>query len=121
MKQIIKQIAVSVYTPITTVILISIAINLNTLWNGFVYDDDTQVIRNLWIRDVKNLPGILFSNVWSFEMPMISNYYRPLMYLVYMANYYLFGLEPWGWHLVNVLFHAGVTVMVFLVAERLFD
>ena len=109
---------------VVIVIIVSIAVNLNTLWNEFVYDDIDQVLNNIWIKDFRNIPAIFFSPTWSFltelkEFP--QNYYRPLMHIVYMFNYYLFGLKPWGWHLVNIIFHTGVTVMVFLVAERLFD
>jgi hypothetical protein len=58
--------------------------------------------------------------VWAFQAaPVVSNYYRPIMNVVYMANYHLFGLKPWGFHLVNVLFHAGVSVLVFFVTARL--
>ena len=40
------------------------------------------------------------------------------MHIVYMLNYHVFGLSPWGFHLVNVLFHSGVTVLVFLIIRR---
>ena len=44
----------------------------------------------------------IFKSVWSFQQEINpSNYYRPLMHIVYMVNYYLFGLKPWGFHLVN--------------------
>jgi tetratricopeptide (TPR) repeat protein len=36
-----------------------------------------------------------------------------------MLSYSLFGLKPWGFHLVNILFHAGSTVLVFLIISRL--
>ena len=99
----------------------SFAVYLNTLSNGFVYDDNLQVLRNPWIREVKHLPGIFYQSVWNFQATAtINNYYRPLMHLIFMANYHLFGLTPWGFHLVNVLFHVGNSVLLFLLAARLF-
>ena len=41
------------------------------------------------------------------------------MHFVYMLNYHLFGLNPWGFHLVNILFHCGVSILVFLVIRSL--
>jgi len=43
------------------------------------------------------------------------------MHISYMLSCALFGLAPWGFHLVNILLHAGVTVLVFLISSRLFQ
>jgi tetratricopeptide (TPR) repeat protein len=105
---------------ILIIFLVSFAVYFNALWGGFVYDDTDQVLENHWIRNVKYLPDIFSKSVWSFkEETVISNYYRPLMHLIFMLNYYVFGLRPWGFHLVNILFHAGVSVLVFVIAARL--
>ena len=93
----------------------------NTLFNGFVYDDIPQVLTNPWIRDVRNIPEIFLSDVWHFETgaSYAPNYYRPLMHLIFMLNYYVFGLHPWGFHLINVLFHAGNSILTFLITARI--
>ena len=36
-----------------------------------------------------------------------------------MLNYHIFDLKPWGFHLVNILFHCGVSVLVFLILGKL--
>lgn len=102
------------------VVLCAFAVNANTLLNGFVYDDVSQVVNNPWITSFKYLPTIFTHDATRAPIPGISNYYRPLMHVVYLANYYVFwGLTAWGFHLVNVLFHVGVTVMVYFVAAAL--
>jgi len=106
--------------PAVILPVLSFAVYANTLAGGFVYDDISQVLENLWIRDVRYLPEIFSKSVWNFQGNVTSNYYRPLMHVIYMANYHLFSLAPWGFHLVNVLFDAGNTVLVFLLAVRLF-
>lgn len=45
--------------------------------------------------------------------------YRPLYYLTFLANYKLFGLEPFGYHLENVLLHVLITFLVWLFARKL--
>ena len=106
--------------PIVLVAVIAFAVYANTLSNGFVNDDEHQVLRNPWITDVRFIPDIFSKSVWSF-LPgaKIADYYRPLMHVVYLINYHLFGFQAWGFHLVNVLFHVGNTVVVVLLTARL--
>ena len=110
----------AVLFPAVIIALIAFAVYFNTLFNGFVYDDNSQVLNNPWIRDVKHFQDIFSKSVWEFKaVPLVSNYYRPLMHIIYMFNYHIFGLSPWGFHLVNVLFHAVNSVLVFVIASRL--
>lgn len=93
---------------------------LNILGNEFVYDDGAQILRNYYIRDTSHLRAIFTTNVWSFLGPhAISNYYRPVMHLVYMADYALFGYQPAGYHATSILFHALSAVLVLLAAEAI--
>jgi tetratricopeptide (TPR) repeat protein len=105
---------------IVITILLSCAVYVNTLRNGFVYDDIPQVVQNPWIRDFQFLPEIFSANVWAFQ-GISTNYYRPLLHISYLMSYHLFGLAPWGFHLVNIVLHAGVSLLVFLIASRLFS
>jgi tetratricopeptide (TPR) repeat protein len=108
------------FIPILILLLVSFVAYFNALSNGFVYDDMAQVLENPWIKDIRNLPDIFSKSAWSF-LPGLStsNYYRPMMHIVYMLNYHLFGLKPWGFHLVNILFHCGASVLVFLIIRGL--
>jgi len=106
--------------PVMIIIAISFAVYFNAIFNGFVYDDVFQVTENEWITSVSHIPEIFTKSVWGFQpWTSSSNYYRPMMHLIYMLNYHLFGLKPWGFHLVNIFFHAGVSVLVFLFVSRL--
>ncbi len=106
--------------PVLLILVFSFLVYFNALFGDFVYDDKFQIVDNPWIRDVVNIPTIFSKNVWSFH-PVFntSNYYRPLMHVIYMLDYYLFGLKPWGFHLVDILFHCGASVLVFLIMRRL--
>jgi tetratricopeptide (TPR) repeat protein len=100
--------------------LISFAAYFNTLSHGFVYDDKMQVVENHWIKDSKYIGEIFSTNNWGFQGKKISNYYRPFMYMVFMLNYRVSGLNPLTFHGMNVLLHAGVSILVFLLGETLF-
>jgi tetratricopeptide (TPR) repeat protein len=92
---------------------------LNILFNGFVNDDDTQLVKNPYVRSFQYLKEIFTSNVWSFRGVTVSNYYRPMMTLGYLLCYKLFGMRAYGFHLVSLLLHALVVCLVFVLTERL--
>ena len=45
--------------------------------------------------------------------------YAPLAWVSLGVNYVLGGMDPWGYHLGNMLIHAGNTALFYLVARRL--
>jgi Flp pilus assembly protein TadD len=93
---------------------------LNILFNGFVYDDDTQLMQNPYVRSFRYLKEIFASNVWSFRgTHAVTNYYRPMMTLGYLVCYKLFGMRAYGFHLVSLLLHVLVVCLVFVLTERL--
>lgn len=92
---------------------------MGTLQFDFVYDDLALVPGNEWIRSPANIPEIFSSNMWGFGPGGRSNYYRPLIHLLLMLDYLLFGLKPWGYHLMNILFHSANSVLVFLIASHI--
>jgi tetratricopeptide (TPR) repeat protein len=105
---------------IVIILLAAFAVYFNTLYNGFVYDDQLQVLENKWITNVRYLPDIFSTSVWDFQSERTSsNYYRPLMHIIYMFSYHVFGLKAWGFHLVNILFHAANSVLLFLIMAKL--
>ena len=100
--------------------LLAIALHGNLLGKGFVSDDLSQVLNNPYIRSPSFLGQIFSSHVWSFRGPEErSNYYRPMMHLLYMACYGLFGLEPAGFHAASLLFHAGCSLPVLYLGRAL--
>ena len=102
--------------PVIILFLISMLAYSNTLYNGFFYDDFHVVIENIWIRDFKFLPKVFTTHLWGFREESASFYYRPILHVIFMIDYHLFGLSPWGYHLVNIIVHALNTVVVFLIA-----
>lgn len=105
---------------VMTLLAVSLGVYSVTLEYGFVYDDQTQVLENPWIRELSRVPDILSSSGTAFQNKA-ANTFRPLLHLVFMAEYHAFGLKAWGWHLVNVLLHSLNAVMVFLVASTIFS
>jgi tetratricopeptide (TPR) repeat protein len=90
---------------------------LNILYNGFVHDDNVQLVQNPYVRSFRYLKEIFTTNVWSFANE-ISNYYRPMMTLGYLVCYRLFGMRAYAFHLFSLLLHVLVVCLVFVLTER---
>jgi hypothetical protein len=55
---------------------------------------------------------------WAFSS-VLFGHYIPLTRLTWSLNYVLGGMNPWGYHLVNVLLHAANAAIFYVVARRL--
>ncbi len=103
--------------PLLVVFLAPFIVYSVTLAAGFVYDDNVQILTNPWIRDPGKIPRLFVSSTMSFLPGRTANTYRPVFYIVYMAEYMVFGLRAWGWHLVNIILHSLNAVAVFVLAS----
>jgi Flp pilus assembly protein TadD len=108
------------YLPVFIILVLSALVYINILPNGFVHDDSDQIINNPWITDFAYLPGAFFSSAWAFlEEEVTSNYYRPVMHLVYTVDYAIFELDPWGYHLTSIIINSINSVLVFFLLNIL--
>ena len=89
-----------------SLVLIGVGIGVysNSLGHGFVFDDTTLIEQN---------PSLLELNLWELSGP---RGYRPVRSLTYALNYWLGGLNPYGYHLFNVLLHsANGAILLWLI------
>lgn len=106
------------FLPILLPIALGIAVYINALPNGFVFDDMTTIVHNAHIKDLgKNFPA--FFNVDYFKIAQAEVSYRPIPTLSYFLIYALFNLNPLAFHLTSLLLHIfnviGVYVLVDLI------
>lgn len=106
---------------IVPIVVVCVLVFANSLTGEFVYDDTRQILRNPLIQDNSLVWKALTSDVWAFKgdgTMVASNYWRPTFTAWHIINYRLFGANPFGWHLLNLLLHCGVCVMAFLLLRR---
>lgn len=104
--------------PVAVLVVVAAGVYAGSLTNGFVFDDATQVLSNPWIRDLTHFSEIFTRHVWAFA-DRDSDYYRPLMHVVYAAIYVSVGPVAAVFHGVNVLLHVATTLLVFALIRRL--
>ena len=105
--------------PCLALALLAFGVYANALSNGFVSDDNFQLLNNPLVTDFHRIPTIFRSNVWAFAGAETTNYYRPLQLLLYMALYYVAGFDAFSFHLLMLLLHVGNTLLVYGLGRRL--
>jgi len=82
------------------------------LHGGFVWDDDTHISTNETLRSWSGLWAIWFR-------PGATCQYYPLSFTLFWLGYQLWGLNPLGYHLLNMALHSLVAVLLWQILERL--
>ena len=104
------------YYLASTVALTTFVVYLGALHNGFVeWDDGPYILDNPHIR---SFDAALFK--WAF-FDFYSANWHPLTWISHAVDYALWGLNPLGHHLTNIILHAMNTFLVVLLAGRLLD
>ncbi len=85
----------------------------NILKSPFIWDDVGLIVENPDIKDPGNILKIFKEDLYSSTL-IGSNFYRPIQSLSFMLDYKLWQLEPFGYHLTNVLLQVLVSFLVFL-------
>ena len=93
--------------------LIAVAVYANSVGNGFAYDDTTIVAQNPIVQEGRPLDAFA-APYWPRFAPG-SGLYRPVTVASFAVEWGVFGGNPAGFHAVNVLLHAGVSVLVLLL------
>jgi Flp pilus assembly protein TadD len=94
------------------IILLVVLAYLPALHNGFIWDDDSYVTENPTLHDLDGL-----RRIW-FEVGAVPQYY-PVVHTTFWLEYHLWGLNPFGYHLINVLLHAAVAILLWRVLRCL--
>ena len=86
--------------------LLSVVVYLNALNNPFVYDDHDTVVANPSLVDPSNLQFVL-----------VHSPFRPVVNVSYAFDRVLWGMQPFGFHLSNVILHALVVALLYALSS----
>jgi tetratricopeptide (TPR) repeat protein len=84
----------------------------NALRNQFTQDDGLYIELN---------PAVVqptMDRLWGPNE--FTSIFRPVTFITLALNYQIGGLHPWGYHLVNLLLHAGVCWLLYLLLCAIF-
>ncbi|TKR61255.1 hypothetical protein L596_028388 [Steinernema carpocapsae] len=95
----------------------------NSLRGGFVFDDNQAIVSNADVLGSSSLFNVFQNDFWGSPIshPGSHRSYRPLTILSFRLNYLFGQLNPFGFHLANVLLHAIVSCFVLELSKRFFE
>lgn len=113
----------SVWVHLFAILVVTIAIYSNSVNGAFVADDVSFVKENIAIRSLANIPDFFLSpkSLAAGDSEWGTIIYRPLRTASFAVDYALFGLKPFGYHVVNLVLHMASTVSLYFIVLGLFN
>jgi len=98
--------------------LLTFGLYLPYLTAPFQYDDQSVIVGNDLIREVRNLPEF-FAKPRIDSRDQFSGAWRPITMATLTLNYSISGNHPWSYRAANAIFHAGAVLMLYLLLHSL--
>lgn len=94
---------------------------ISSCWGDFVFDDNEVIIQNIDVDPDTPLLNIFRNDFWGMNISLKNSHksYRPLTIMTFRWNYWLSQLQPFGYHLTNVILHAVVSSTFLRVCSSL--
>ena len=99
------------FAAAAALLAVTTLIYLPALRAGFIWDDREMAIDSPIIKSPTGLHDIWFTQ----KLPE----YHPMSYSVFWVEWRLWGENPMGYHVVNILVHAVNVVLLWLVLRKL--
>jgi Flp pilus assembly protein TadD len=84
----------------------------NSLHNELLWDDDLLITDNAYIRNTGYFGPAFLTDLFHNYTVTVATHYRPMQTLSLMADYAIGGLNPFGYHLTNILWHLACVLMI---------
>lgn len=85
---------------------------VNTLWNEFVFDDKYYIVDN---------GAVTAFSPKQLLQPAGNNVFRPVTIASFAFNWATGGTRTVGYHVMNVLLHAAIVILLYLVLQKLLE
>ena len=114
---------------IALIVFVVFCVYASSLANSFIWDDLLVVVHCDFIKSFRNLP-LVFTPQYLTDPATLGDLakggygsgeisYRPVVTISYFVDYFLWKLNPFGYHLTNLILHILNTI-VFYFFIRLF-
>jgi tetratricopeptide (TPR) repeat protein len=97
------------------VLAITAAIYFPFLDNAFTNFDD-----NVYVTQNSLVTGQTLTKMYDIITTQVAGNHHPVTIFSFLVNFRLSGLEPYSYHLVNLVLHLLDTLLVFLLVKMLF-
>jgi tetratricopeptide (TPR) repeat protein len=88
---------------------------IDTLHYDFLKDDFRLILENPRIKDFDSFINSIGSKFFAFPDYPYLHYWRPMSLFSFYTDYRLWGINPSGYHLSNILLNAFNALLIFLI------
>ncbi len=109
--------------PMLIIAAAALAVFANSVGGDFVWADHTIIVEgNGILHGADEWRRVFTKPLWSFAGGSTGKggYYRPVVSISYTLDHLLFGDQPAGYHVTNILLHCANSVLLFLLFATLF-
>lgn len=109
-----------IFLFLAALFVLNILLYIGTIHYEFLKDDFRLIVENPRVQDIKTFTQSIGSKFFSFPDYPYLHYWRPVSLFSFLIDYQLWGSNPHGYHLTNILINAFNALLVFLVFYTLF-
>jgi len=96
------------------VLVLTFAAHVGGLWGQFLqWDDSSHLTQDPAIRE------LTLANLRLIFTTFIAKLYIPLTLVSFSVDYQIWGRNPFGYHITNLLFHLANTMLVLLLVRQI--
>jgi hypothetical protein len=102
------------------VFALALALYINTLQGGYVWDDRAAIIANKDVQGLTPWSDLLKHDFWGQDIRLIDSHksFRPVTVASFRLNHNVHGYNAAGFHALNVVIHAVGTVVFYWLAGQ---
>ncbi|MBI4854407.1 MAG: tetratricopeptide repeat protein [Acidobacteria bacterium] len=101
---------------VLTVVLVSFICFANSLLGEFISDDTTLIVDKYNVKSLAYIPTLFAENYFGKNDP--AGGYRPLTNLTFAIDFAINQLNPYGYHLVNILIHTINCLLIYWLCNN---
>lgn len=108
---------------LTILIIVGFVVYFNSLFNGFLWDDEEYIVNSPSIKSIKNIPMFFTGkeHVSGTNIQKNTTYYRPLASVIYSILFLISGGHPISFRLFQVVVHIINSILVFFIFFHFFN
>lgn len=103
---------------LSIILIFILAIYYNTIKFDFVTDDYDQIVFDKKIKSIFNIFDFFLSPI---SNSLSTQYYRPIFTLSLSVDYFMWGLNPIGYHLSNIILYCLFIICCFVFVNIFID
>lgn len=100
---------------VVLLLILNTLLYIGTLSHNFLKDDFRLIVENPRVKDLGTFLESFGGKFFAFPDFPYLHYWRPMSLFSFYLDYQLWGLNPSGFHLFNIIINALNAILVFLI------